>query len=214
MSDWLVGQFRNSYRTGPPRSLCTQKDCSSCPITAAVSTHGLRRKLLNSASCPSQEQWGRCAAQDGWRSRTSAGDPTGKPISAQACLRACCVSAMMPLVITTLARASPCQYPMVATRPVAVILRRTVAKSERDHVPFPHAAPDHLIVDRQGTAEAVGAVLLRIQTAPRPWAQGAQGTCGVLRVGISCGSYGSNKFTQFISARAAVCPCWGIKHNS
>ncbi|PYH36037.1 uncharacterized protein BO87DRAFT_424327 [Aspergillus neoniger CBS 115656] len=27
MSDWLVGQLRNSYRSGPPRSLCTQTAC-------------------------------------------------------------------------------------------------------------------------------------------------------------------------------------------
>ncbi|RAK93199.1 hypothetical protein BO79DRAFT_235054 [Aspergillus costaricaensis CBS 115574] len=154
---------------------------AGCNITDVRLARGPAQKLLSLR--PTAEslhanglllpQWGSCAAHDGWRSRTSAGDPTGKPIFARACLRACCVSSLMPLVIGTILPPSIIHRDHSWDSHDDGYAVHHDAGTLLDHVPFHHAAPDHLIVDRQA--------------------------------GISRGSYRSNRFTQFISARAAQC---------
>ncbi|RDH27367.1 hypothetical protein BDQ94DRAFT_163685 [Aspergillus welwitschiae] len=134
-----------------------QKLLSHRPTAGTLHANGLL--FLSDNRC---EQWGSGAAHDGWHSRTSAGDPTGKPISARACLRACVLAAYLDS-----------HGDGYAVHPDAGTLL--------DHVPFHHAAPDHLIVDRQ--------------------------------VGIARGSYGSNRFTQFVSARAAQRELVGKYHH-
>ena len=80
MSDWLAGQFRNSYLTGVlgTPSTRTGRFLSDTRCSLDSQRH---RKLLNSAL--RLESSGDAVPHNSWRNKAWVGDPTGKPISVE-----------------------------------------------------------------------------------------------------------------------------------
>ncbi|RAH59974.1 hypothetical protein BO85DRAFT_255479 [Aspergillus piperis CBS 112811] len=105
MSDWLVGQLRDSYRSGPPRSLCTQTGCfflsdNRCGLDPWAASQASQLRTLSLPRAVGKLCRLRWLMQQNlsWR-------PHGeidRRASLLECLRACCVSSLMPLVISTI----------------------------------------------------------------------------------------------------------------
>lgn len=107
MSDWLVGQLRNSYRSGPPRSLCTQTACfflsdNRCGLDPWAASQASQLRTLSPKSSGEAVPSTMAGAAEPQLETPRGNRSPREPACVLACLRACCVSSLMPLVIGTI----------------------------------------------------------------------------------------------------------------